>query len=464
MKPVLSSEAGGDAAPAEARPVGRFLALISRLTGADPNGVLFRRIASGFFGTAGLRMATMLLAFVTTSLLARFLGPAAFGVYAFAMAMVNILSVLTELGLATLVLREVAKYRARGEWNLMRGVILRANQITFAIVLLFGAGLAAWLLLWPDAGEHKIGVTVIIAFALIPIVSLGRIRASVLQGLGHVLQGQLPERLIRPGVFFLATGIALLTVGLQPWSAMALNVLSALIAFIVGYWLLVRCFPTEMRGIQASYDTKAWLRSLLPFALIGGVGVINAEADLIFLGFYRDSSDVGVYRAAFLIALQVPLAVSFMDVVLAPHFSALFHGGELDRLRRITHRSVYASMVFSVPFAAICIFFGGTILSLLFGASYAVAATPLAILAAGQLFSVVSGPVGLVLKMSGFEFDAALGAILAIAVNIGLDFLLVPQFGTEGAAIATATSLCVANISMLVAMKKRLGFVTVPFG
>ena len=79
------------------------------------------------------------------------------------------------------------------------------------------------------------------------------------------------------------------------------------------------------------------------------------------------------------------------------------------------------------------------------------------ILAVGQLLNVASGPVGTILSMSRQERFVGIGMLASVVCNILLNYLLIPQYGVNGAAIATAISVGVWNLLMIVFAKRILG-------
>jgi O-antigen/teichoic acid export membrane protein len=81
----------------------------------------------------------------------------------------------------------------------------------------------------------------------------------------------------------------------------------------------------------------------------------------------------------------------------------------------------------------------------------------LVILAAGQLFNVAIGPVGWLLVMTGHQGYAALVLAASTGLNVILNFLFIPKWGLEGAAVATTISTVLGNLFLAVIVYRRLG-------
>ncbi|MGH1488406.1 MAG: polysaccharide biosynthesis C-terminal domain-containing protein [Acidimicrobiales bacterium] len=69
----------------------------------------------------------------------------------------------------------------------------------------------------------------------------------------------------------------------------------------------------------------------------------------------------------------------------------------------------------------------------------------LAILACGQFINTAAGLVGELLAMSGRELRLLQATGASAVCNVGLNLLLIPRMGIEGAAVATLVSLVVVN-------------------
>jgi O-antigen/teichoic acid export membrane protein len=64
----------------------------------------------------------------------------------------------------------------------------------------------------------------------------------------------------------------------------------------------------------------------------------------------------------------------------------------------------------------------------------------------GMLVAIYSGPVDTVLLMSGRSTASLLTSLVALAIDLGLCFLLIPRIGISGAAIAWSVAVVVRAI------------------
>lgn len=92
---------------------------------------------------------------------------------------------------------------------------------------------------------------------------------------------------------------------------------------------------------------------------------------------------------------------------------------------------------------------GPTLLEL-FGSEFSVGYDVVTILLVGQIVNALAGSVGFIMIMTKHQKEAAWIVSISAAINIALNYLLIPQFGLEGAAVATALTMVVRNVCMVV--------------
>ena len=91
-----------------------------------------------------------------------------------------------------------------------------------------------------------------------------------------------------------------------------------------------------------------------------------------------------------------------------------------------------------------------------FGSEFKDGYYALLILSVGQLVNVLSGSVGYIMTMTGRQKQAAYVLAISAALNIVMNYMLIPHFGIEGAAIATAVSLMLWNIALILYIRKKI--------
>lgn len=438
---------------------------IHRLTSG--NG-LRAQLLRGGAGSLAIKAVHAALAFALAVVLARTLGPEGYGVYSFALAITMLAAIPAQVGVPQLVVRETAKAQANGNYGLMRG-LWRWGNVAVALFSALALAVVVGILWFTDIGGDGARVaTLMIGIALIPVIALANVRGACLRGLRKVVQGQLPESIIRPALLLflvLVWGTWFVEDELNPQMAMGFYVLAAVLAFIIGAWLLRRSRPAELgeRPVP-EYHSSAWRKAVIPLAMITGLQLINNYADLIILGIFRTDEEVGIYRAVFQVALLVIFGLQAMNQVLQPHFARLYEQGEMAKLQRLVTTSARAILALALPPVLIFMVFGAELLGWVFGDAFRAGGVALAILAAGQLVNAGMGSVGMLLNMTGHERDTMHGITVAAASNVVLNVILVPPFGMVGAAAASALTLVLWNLLLRNFVNSRLGLESLAFG
>src|SRR5262249_13963707 len=146
------------------------------------------------------------------------------------------------------------------------------------------AAVGAWLLAG-HVESHMVSV-LWIAPIMIPLVALARLRQAALQGLQHVVVGQLPEVLIQRLLFIALVGVAYLSLRddlTAPW-AVSLDVLAAVAALLLGIRLLHKALPQSVQEAPPAYEIRVWARSIAPLLFISIVQAVSGQVTYVLLG------------------------------------------------------------------------------------------------------------------------------------------------------------------------------------
>lgn len=394
-------------------------------------------------------------------ILARVLGVTGFGIYAFCLSIIQILTVPAMLGGQSLLIREVATYRAREEHHLLLGLLLRFTQLS--LLSSFFLALCAFWFGYYFYKESKILSAFLLALPLIPLTTAIRLQAASIRGLGHVLLGQL-SMTIRPllvlsivgGMFYLTDWT------INPHYAIASQISSCSIILVFTSIFLYKILPKSVKQGRPQYETSKWIKYIPPFVFASGMQVLDKEIATFLLGVLQGPDDVSLFRVAQRGALLIPFGLQAVNMTIAPTVSTLATAGKMQLLQRLVNKSILGSLAFALPMSLILIFGGPWIIPLVFGANFQDAYHPLVILSLGQLFNAATGSVGLILNMVGQESVTAKSVAVATLIGLILNLVLIPTFGMLGAAIATSSSLIIMNILLFIGLYKITGIMSIP--
>ena len=167
-----------------------------------------------------------------------------------------------------------------------------------------------------------------------------------------------------------------------------------------------------------------------------------------------DPEDVGIYS----VAVRIVRVLSFLSIAVGPAvMPAIAELLTLDRpeeLQQLMTRSARIVFYGSLPIFVVVIAFTEPLLNL-FGSDFGGGETALRILAVGQLIALAFGLPGTALLMRGNAHTMTVTFAATTLLTIVLTAALVPSFGAEGAAIASASGVLAANLVLCVVLWRR---------
>src|SRR5262249_23128217 len=149
----------------------------------------------------------------------------------------------------------------------------------------------------------------------------------------------------------------------------------------------------------------------------------------------------------------------------APVIAGLFAKGDITSLQIQTKKAATTMLAMSLPVFMFVLLTGNWILSF-FGPEFADAELPLVILSGGHLIAAAVGPAGYLLLMTTYERTIAIVLTMSAGLNLFLNYLFITLWGIVGAAMATAVSIILLNITYAVTTRSTLGInpTVLPFG
>jgi len=324
--------------------------------------------------------------------LARSLGADGYGTYGLAMSIVAILTIPAEIGLPQLLTREIAVAREANNWGQIQAVIRWGRRTVCLMALAVAASVVLWLHVSGRGLGSPLGLTLLAGIVMVPLVALNNLQGASLRGLQYLVQGQLPDALLRPVIF----ALLLLVV---PWwldradpaLAMGLGALSAALACLATTWMLRRALK-DGAGIRPTVvDARGWWGSAIPMALTEGMRVLQGHLLVLLMGVISTSALVGVFRVATSVALLITVSITILNIVSSPLVAQMHARGDRTELQKLM-RWVALGMVACTTLVSAPFFVGGEyLLATLFGAEFAEAAVPLSILCGGWIISGAFG-------------------------------------------------------------------------
>jgi len=286
-----------------------------------------------------------------------------------------------------------------------------------------------------------------LAFVALPFWAFLQLHGAALRGFEQILAGQWVSTVMRPLGFLILVGATwLFARGIADASlALGLHILAAGVALAFAFYLLRSQVRRSVPPNVVSQNTAVWIRSALSLAFLALLNLIPQHAGILMLGWMRGAEEVGLYKVAYQTASLIPFGLMAVNTAIAPTLAQLYAVGERAKLRKVMFTASTVATAFALPLVLLFTLRGAWFLSLAFGETFATSATALTVLTVGELVNATTGPVGLLLLMSGHESKAVISIAIGVGANVLFSALLIPLWGIKGAAISFAIALAVKN-------------------
>jgi len=408
------------------------------------------------FGTA----VGALFRYLFQLVIARFLGPGLFGTFFLGFSVFRIAAMAAECGLPNGLVRYVALYHADSDQRRIKGVIFASARIVLVAGLLLSGLLVGFSGLISLKLFHNVGtVNSLVPFALIlPVAALTSIFTSAAQGFKIMRVKVIVLEIFEPLTRLLLV-LGLWMMGLRLGGVMISYGAATMAGALLSWHLLKRIFPPLTNSsIKPVCETSKLLSFSWPLLSLNFFGILLLWTDTLMLGYFRPAEDVGVYSAVQRTVLVGTVIIISFSTIFAPYISQL-HSQHAHRLLKNLFQTITKwILTFSLPIYVAMIFFARPVLSL-FGPEFGRGALALGILSGGWLVHASTGPLGVMITMTGrpiINFYCAGGMLF---VNIALNLFLIPKYGILGAALATTFSVIAGNLINLVVVHRLLHMV-----
>jgi O-antigen/teichoic acid export membrane protein len=326
------------------------------------------------------------------------------------------------------------------------------------MVIAVAVALAALIIV--HSGRSTLGLALLAGAPIIPLETFARLRGAALQGLGHVVLGQIPANLLRPLLLSLLL-LVLVAARLQliPAAATGLYSLATGAVLVVAHVWLKKRLPNAIPPTVVRKGGR-WLASSIPMALTDGMRVAQSELSILLIGLITIPAAVGLFRIASVTALMAATPFTIVARVALPVMARLHAESDRSRLQKAVTAFSLAQfggvLILSLPL----LFAAEPLLRLAFGEQFVPAATPLRILALGQLANAAFGMNTGLLVMTHHERRVTRAMFIALALNVILVPLSVSLWGLAGASAAFVASLLCWNVLTWIDARRLLGIDT----
>jgi len=394
-----------------------------------------------------LTLAGQSTSLIFGTLAARLFGQAAWGAYTTSMAWLDVLIRLALAGNDKGMLVFIAARRGTGDRPGVMRALVTALRVTALVGVLGAAAMVAMSYLITGAnGQPLDGLAMRIMAPLVATSSLATVMLAATMATKDLRFNLAGRGIAEPAALLLLVTVLGLTT--PRMGALALTpVVAGVLALAVAVVGLLRKFPLReiLQGLRAEPTERAIIAYTVPLALGELVNIVVFRLPIFVMVAYAPPAQRAVFNTCLLLATAVSFLRGTFDAVLAPMAAEAWAMGDRARLAENLQRQCRLVLFAAIPFGSLFVV-GGPALLALYGPGFVSGGRALAWLAIGHVINASLGLVGWVHMASGRTRLMLINNLVALAVILTLCLILIPRFGVDGAAAATALTLVAIQV------------------
>jgi O-antigen/teichoic acid export membrane protein len=388
------------------------------------------RTSGSIIGGAGIliagRYGVAVLGWITTVIIVRTLTPSQFGQYSVVFSVLGIIGIVSELRLSRVVLQRVM----HGEDDPNEVV---SSYTTLRLLIGFIAYLAAMGVAWIGNYPSQVvqatavgGLVIIILSGAYGLILLFEARLW----LGSVAAANFWAQFVQLAFTAIVAAVGIGSVVVFAWA----SVVNGIVTGLVLLWALRNVARVRLR-VDGRWWLE-WLKEGAPLAIGAALDTIYFRIDILMLSLLDTFRAVAVYGVGYkfsdlLGAVPVALVTPAMTLMVRawPNDMKEFRNTFRHTLILLTVGSIGAAVGFGV--------FAEPLIVHLYGDRYGVGADAARLLVAGQALHFFTALAFVTLVSVGRNRLYPIATLTGVALNVGLNLVLIPKFSFNGSGWAT---------------------------
>ena len=401
---------------------------------------LLRKVSLVFI----VKLCAVSVNFLMSMLVARKLGLTEAGYFFFGFSVVNLLSVIARQGYDLSIVKHL-------------GILTNSSNecSSTLIMLLFRVFLVASLIggilyIFTDVLAINVfnmpGVKDSLSVAIIVLVpfSLLRISAHGFLGMRSGTWGAVFLNLSTPLLFLITLIFVEIELAVQ---AMNIYLLCSLASFILSLLIWKLNFGIRIKNVQKGVlgNINQTAKKMFPNQVLT---IFYQWGNVLLIGLFLPASDISLFTAAQKTAVIMSFLLISVNAVISPEFASSYEKKDYHKIRSLFSFALKILAASGLVALFITLIFATEIMSI-FGEGFHTASTLLIIMAFGQFINNCTGPVGVLLQMTGSELVVLKNTVISCAIIFIGGFVFIPIYGVISAATVLAIALAVQNLLAL---------------
>ncbi len=390
------------------------------------------------------KAAAVIIGLTALALLTRHLGPAGFGEYRTVLTFMAFAVMFADLGLRTVVLREISK--PDSEPSLVIGAGLSLRLISVSVMVIIGAAIGLFM---PYTKVVQVGLL------------LGGFYYVLLHGsmffwavfLRQLRQGQLMFAETIGGFVMLCGVVVAMVLDLGVFAMLMALVAGGLAQFTLSWYMAAKLQPFRLTA-----NTRVWGDLVrMGLSLAGSEIALFAilRGDILILSILDTADAVGLYGVPSKIFEILGSLSSLFNGMIMPFFVAALANAAREQLKQTLTNALDVMLVFGVGVVACCSAFAPEVLTLIAGSEFAPAAPALIFVSVAIAGNALSQPYRQLLFAMDLQHRSLRIDIGCLVVAAAAYLILIPVFSYVGAGIGTAIVEITLALALALALRRE---------
>lgn len=396
------------------------------------------------------------LGLISSLIIARFYGADIVGLVAIINSVLSIFTIFGLMGTNVAILRMIPEYivkytlsDAYAIYKKILFIVLLLSSIS-GLILYFSAHYIATYIFHKEA----LVFFLLIAAPFVLVNTINTINSETLRGLQKIKIYVLIQ--VIPSIVTVILLIFLTYFLYDKYNPVYIMFLTSLIISIALLIALRKFFSQKKRCIS-KLNILGVMTLSFPMFMTSVMHTVINQTDIIMLGAMLSAHEVGVYTIVLKLTLLTSFILIAVNSMAAPKFSQLYHAGNIEDLKIVAQSSAKLIFYSTLPIVIIYVFCGYYILKI-YGEDFTQGYYALIFLTIGQFVNAAAGSVGYFLDMTGSQKQFQYIVMIGASLNIILNFIFIPKYGINGAAIASMLSAVFWNVTAAVLIRYKYGF------
>ena len=396
------------------------------------------------------RVSERIVRLIVVMYLARLIGPSKFGIYTLAFAIAEFASVVAEVGMQRIVVREIASNSEDSPNIFGSGLILRMIfsfiswlMICIVAIVFVSSPLQRWCILSAS----------LLVFFSFRVASLRQVFDAPFEA---KLDMGLPSFVFVGSELF--AGFAIVLFASMNFSIPSI-IFIELLCLGAGSVVL---FFFSIKKLRPNWNLdfvlcKRLLRFSYPIAITNFLLIGYTRGDFLILDWMKDSESIGIYSTAVRLTGSLQILPMAITTSLLPIISHKFVSLEKEKIKDI-YRGIFSILlVFGMFIGLSLTFISSEIINFTYGPEYIGAVLPLQISGWTQFCSFLLYLLTTMVVAIGHEKYFMIYGVLLFTLKIILNLILIPDYGYVGVSISSLITEFFLMVVLVIFLARKVG-------